>query len=57
LGTEAENFNGVKWVIVAVRNAIVSDFKRGRNSIEETKIEYVPDLTEVHILKGWSDRE
>jgi hypothetical protein len=51
------NFNGVKGSIVAVKNAIVSFFKRRRNSIEDTKIEYVPDLTEAHILKGWYDRE
>jgi hypothetical protein len=57
LGTEAENFNGVKGSIVAFKNAIVSDFKRGRNSIEETKIEYVPDFLEAHIPKGWFDRE
>jgi replication factor A1 len=57
--TEAENFNGVKGSIVAVKNAIVSDFKRGRNlnAIEETKIEYEPDLTEAHIMKSWFDRE
>jgi replication factor A1 len=56
---EAENFNGVKGSIVAVKNAIVSDFKRGRNlnGIEETKIEYEPDLPEAHILKKWYDRE
>jgi replication factor A1 len=57
-GTEAESFNAIKGSIIAVKNALVGDFKgRTLKCVPNTTIEYDPDLPEAHILKGWYDRE
>jgi replication factor A1 len=57
-GTEAESFDAIKGSIIAVKNALVGDFKgRTLSCVQNTTIEYDPDLPEAHILKGWYDRE
>jgi replication factor A1 len=57
-GNEAESFNAIKGSIIAVKNALVGDFKgRTLKCVPNTTIEYDPDLPEAHILKGWYDRE
>ncbi len=57
-GSEAQNFNGVKGSVIAVKNALVGDFKgRTLSCVPNTTIEYNPDLPEAYNLKEWYDRE
>ncbi|CAG2165033.1 unnamed protein product [Oppiella nova] len=55
---EAEEFAGCTGQVMAIKNAIVGDF-RGRtlSCAPNATLELDPDLPEAHILKGWYERE
>ena len=55
-GTEAEEFDGSQFPVVAVKGAKVSDF--GGRSLSTTMNSVVvvnPDIKETHQLRGWFD--
>jgi len=57
-GKEAEDFKASIGSVLAVKNAVVGEFKgKTLSCVQNTILEFDPDLTEAHILQGWYDRE
>lgn len=57
-GTEAENFDGSKNPVVAVKACKLSDWGgRSLSVLSSSQLLCNPDLREAHFLRGWYDRE
>lgn len=55
-GTEAEEFVGTNFPVVAVKGAKVSDFGGRSLSTTFSSVMVVnPDIPEAHMLRGWYD--
>ena len=55
-GTEAEEFDGSQFPVVAIKGARVSDFGgRSLSTVSSSSLVINPDIPEAHKLRGWFD--